>query len=113
LDEADRLCDRIAVFKTQLRVVDSPAGLRKQLYGRQVVFHLSEPAEPYTVPMQEIPYIKQVQAVENKLVLALDEPEKNNPELIRKLVQMGANIQFVGELRHSLEDIYLQLVNKP
>lgn len=112
LDEADRLCDRIAVFKTHLRVVDSPAGLRKELYGRQVVFHLAEPAEPYSTLVQKFPYIKRVQAVDNKLVLALDEPEKQNPELIRELVQAGANIQFVGELRHSLEDIYLQLVNK-
>jgi ABC-2 type transport system ATP-binding protein len=112
LDEADRLCDRIAVFKTQLRVVDSPAGLRKQLYGRQVVFHLAEPAEPYSAAVQKFPFVTHVQAIDNKLVLALDEPEKHNPALIRELVQSGANIQFVGELRHSLEDIYLQLVNK-
>jgi ABC-2 type transport system ATP-binding protein len=112
LDEADRLCDRIAVFKTHLRVVDSPAGLRKELYGRQVVFHLAEPAEPYISLAQKFPYIKRIQAVDNKLVLALDDPEKQNPELIRELVQTGVNIQFVGELRHSLEDIYLQLVNK-
>ena len=112
LDEADRLCDRIAVFKTHLRVVDSPAGLRKELYGRQVVFHLAEPAEPYSSLIQKFPYIKRIQALDNKLVLALDDPEKQNPELIRELIQIGANIQFVGELRHSLEDIYLQLVNK-
>lgn len=112
LDEADRLCDRIAVFKTQLRVVDSPAGLRKELYGRQVVFHLAESAEPYSTFAQKFPYVKHVQTVDNKLVLALDEPEQHNPELIRALVQTGANIQFVGELRHSLEDIYLQLVNR-
>lgn len=112
LDEADRLCDRIAVFKTHLRIVDSPAGLRKELYGRQVVFHFAEPAETYRTLDQKFPYIKRIQAVDNKLVLAMDDPEKHNPELIRELVQSGANIQFVGELRHSLEDIYLQLVNK-
>ncbi len=43
-------------------------------------------------------------------MVALDQPEQRNPELIRTLVAAGANIQFVGELRHSLEDIYLQLV---
>src|SRR5690606_23353003 len=42
LDEAERLCDRIAVFNQRLRVVDSPSGLRRRLYGRQVVFHLRE-----------------------------------------------------------------------
>jgi ABC-2 type transport system ATP-binding protein len=39
LDEADRLCDRIAIFKTRLIAVDSPENLRKHLYGRRVAFH--------------------------------------------------------------------------
>lgn len=112
LDEADRLCDRIAVFKSRLRVVDTPAGLRKQLYGRQVVFHLAEEADPYLTNVLELPFINHAEAIENKLLLALDNPEEKNPELIRTLVAANANIQFVGELRHSLEDIYLQLVNE-
>jgi ABC-2 type transport system ATP-binding protein len=110
LDEADRLCDRIAVFNTRLRVVDTPAGLRRQLYGRQVVFHLAQTAEPFVNAINGLPYLKQVQAVDNKLIVALDDPETYNPELIRSLVAAEANIQFVGELRHSLEDVYLQLV---
>lgn len=111
LDEADRLCDRIGVFNSRLRVVDTPAGLRRQLYGRQVVFHLAEPAAGYEHVVAERPFIKSVQAVENKLVIALDDPEMHNPALIQQLVAAGARIQFVGELRHSLEDVYLQLVN--
>jgi len=31
---------------------------------------------------------------------------------VRKLVEAGAEIQFVGELRHSLEDIYLQMIHQ-
>src|SRR4030065_2259821 len=42
LDEADRLCDRIGVFKSHLLVVDTPANLRSQLFERKVVFHLVE-----------------------------------------------------------------------
>ena len=112
LDEADRLCDRIAVFNTRLRIVDTPAGLRRQLYGRQVVFHLAQTAEPFVNAIDGLPYLKQVQATDNKLVVALDEPETYNPELIRALVAAEANIQFVGELRHSLEDVYLRLVGE-
>ncbi|MGD8751517.1 MAG: ABC transporter ATP-binding protein, partial [Anaerolineales bacterium] len=36
LDEADRLCDRIAVFKTHLVALDTPTALRRKLYGRAV-----------------------------------------------------------------------------
>ncbi|MGB5060010.1 MAG: ABC transporter ATP-binding protein [Candidatus Promineifilaceae bacterium] len=112
LDEADRLCDRIAVFKTRLRVVDTTKGLREQMYGRQVVFHLADTAVAYLPVIQTQPYLHRAEAIDNKLVIALDNPETYNPELIRLLVEAGANIQFVGELRHSLEDIYLQLVNQ-
>jgi len=112
LDEADRLCDRVAVFKTRLRVVDTTKGLREQMYGRQVVFHLAETAVSYLPIVQNQPYLRHAEAVDNKLVIALDDPETYNPDLIRQLVEAGANIQFVGELRHSLEDIYLQLVNQ-
>jgi ABC-2 type transport system ATP-binding protein len=111
LDEAERLCDRIAVFNQRLRVVDSPTGLRRRLYGRQVVFHLREVAEPYVTALSSLESVQTVNQVDTKLVVSVAEPEKENPELIRALVAAGADIQFVGELRHSLEDIYLQLVN--
>lgn len=112
LDEADRLCDRVAVFKTRLRVLDTPEGLRQQLYGRQVVFHLSHAAQSALPLLETLPYIKKIEAVENKLLVAVDEPEQHNPEMIRRLVGGGQSIQFVGELRYSLEEIYLQLISR-
>lgn len=112
LDEAERLCDRVAVFKTRLRVLDTPANLRRQLYGREVVFHLRGSAQPYLSTLQAHPDLKRVQAIDNKLLITLDDPEATNPDLIRQLVQAGADLQFVGELRHSLEDVYLKLIKE-
>src|SRR5512147_1183543 len=40
LDEADRLCDRIGVFKQHLIKVDSPSRMRTSLFGRTVEFKL-------------------------------------------------------------------------
>ena len=110
LDEADRLCDRIAIFKTRLITVDSPANIRRQLFGRRVVVHLAGSADGLAGAAQALPSVTEAQAVENKLVITLDDPEQHNPELIRALVGAGADIQFVGELRHSLEDVYLRLI---
>ena len=110
LDEADRLCDRIAVFKTRLLVLDTPANLRSQLFGRKVVFHLVKSDEGLVTTIQALPYVHEAKVIDNKLLVNLDDPEAHNPEIIRTLVGLGADIQFVGELRHSLEDVYLQLV---
>jgi len=110
LDEADRACDRIAVFKTRLVVVDTPARLRKQLFGRKVVFHLGNVDQNVVENVGGLPFVQEARAIDNRLVVTLDNPESRNPEIVRLLVGLGAEVQFVGELRHSLEEVYLQLV---
>ncbi|MGW8250718.1 MAG: ATP-binding cassette domain-containing protein [Anaerolineales bacterium] len=110
LDEADKLCDRVAVFKTHLLVVDRPENLRARMFGRKVVFHLTQADERLANSVRQMPSIEEVSVIDNKLVVTLDDPEQQNPEIIRRMVAEGADIQFVGELRHSLEDVYLKLV---
>jgi ABC-2 type transport system ATP-binding protein len=112
LDEADRLCDRIGVFKSRLLVVDSPANLRRQLFGRKVVFHLAAGDDDLSQKVQALPFVQEVKLVENKLVVTLDDPEEHNPDILNLLVGAGARVQFVGELRTSLEDVYLHLVKQ-
>jgi ABC-2 type transport system ATP-binding protein len=110
LDEADRLCDRIAVFKTRLLVVDTPEQLRRRFFGRKVVFHLRSLEPEWVGRVAALPFVQEAQAVDQHLLVTLDDPEAHNPEIVRLLVNAGADIQFVGELRHSLEDVYLRLV---
>ena len=112
LDEADRLCDRIAIFKTHLITVDTPEALRKQLFGRRVAFHLKNAQDPFADLVRAMPFVKDARMIDNALVVGLDHPEEENPLIIRALVEAGAEIQFVGELRHSLEDVYLQLIQE-
>lgn len=110
LDEADRLCDRVAVIKAHLLAVDTPQTLRRTLYGRSVVFHLGQPAGPFQPALAALPFVEAARAIDNKLVIDLENPERDNPALVRQLVGAGAEIQFVGELRRTLEDVYLQLI---
>jgi ABC-2 type transport system ATP-binding protein len=110
LDEADHLCDRVGVFKTRLLVTDTPANLRSSVFGRRVVFHLRVLDDNLAKIVRALPFVREAKAVDNKLVVNLENPETQNPEIVRALVGAGAEIQFVGELRHSLEEVYLQLV---
>lgn len=112
LDEADKLCDRIAVFKTTLRVVERPSALRQQLYGRQTVFHLVDRAQQAKLFVEQLPGVKSATVVDQRLLIATEDPDQENPKLIRALVNANFEIRFVGELRHSLEDVYLQLIGQ-
>ena len=111
LNEADRLCDRVAVFSSQLLALDTPTNLRRKLFGRRVVFHLVEGQPKFSEAVSALDFVHGAEMIDNKLVVALDEPEEKNPILVNKLVEAGAQIQFVGEMRRSLEDVYLHLVN--
>ncbi len=111
LDEADRLCDRIGIFKQRLIAVDTPQALRQQLYGRKVVFHLRELNPQWIQMIKVLPFVDQAEEVNGKLVISLENPERDNSEIIRMLVSAGADILFVGELRHSLEQIYLEMLH--
>jgi ABC-2 type transport system ATP-binding protein len=110
LDEADRLCDRIAVFKGTLLALDTPTALRRKLFGRTVVFHLVEMHQHYVQVAEQFEFVQSAEMIDNKLVIGLDEPETHNPEVVWALVSAGAKIQFVGEVRQRLEDVYLKLV---
>lgn len=110
LAEADRLCDRIGIFKSHLIEIDTPENLRERLYGRKVVFHLRAVDTTWLVAIQALPGVKEVTVSGEKLVISLDDPELRNPEIVRLLVDAGAQILFVGELRHSLEEVYLQTI---
>ena len=112
LDEADRLCQRIAIFKTHLITVDTPEALRTRLFGRKVVFHLKSIDPNWLGLIKELPFVQSASNIDNKLMIGLNDPENENPVIVRKLVEAGAEIQFVGELRHSLEDIYLQMIHQ-
>jgi ABC-2 type transport system ATP-binding protein len=134
LDEAERLCDRIAVFKQRLIAVDTADALRRQLFGRQTVVHLAASLSRspdgdlrhsrgageatlarFAATMRGLPFIKHVEVLPGnqgtgKLVISLDDPAAQNPTIVQALVAQGAQIQFVNELKHSLEDVYLSLM---
>ncbi len=112
LDEAERLCDRIAILKTKLVAVDSPKNLERSLYNRKTIVHLESVTSVVLAAVQKLGFVKNARASDNKLILDIDNPEKDNPELVKTIVQAGGNIQYVTELRSTLEDVYLKLIRE-
>ncbi|MGE5533007.1 MAG: ABC transporter ATP-binding protein [Bacillota bacterium] len=112
LDEAERLCDRIAILKGKLVAVDSPKNLERSLYNRKTIVHLETMTEDVVAAVKKIGGVKNVRVSEAKLILDIDSPEKDNPKVVRAIVEAGGNIQYVTELRSTLEDVYLKLIRE-
>jgi ABC-2 type transport system ATP-binding protein len=112
LDEAERVCDRIAVLKTKLIAVGSPEDLERSVSNRKTVVHLESNGDSVLAAVKKLSTVKSVSKSENKIILDMDNPEKDNPQLIRTIVAAGGNIQYVTESRSTLEDVYLKLVRE-
>jgi ABC-2 type transport system ATP-binding protein len=112
LDEADRLADRIAVFKQHVIRVDTPSRMRTSLFGRAVEFKLRQVDPSMADLIKRFDFVKNVEVRDGKIIAGMDDPETGNPAIVKALVEAGAEVQFVSEVRHSLEDVYLSLIHQ-
>jgi ABC-2 type transport system ATP-binding protein len=110
LPEADELCDLIAVFRTQLLRLDTPANLRAGMFGSGTQVRVAGDAARWIATARALPFVHDATALENTLSVSLDHPDDQNPELVRSLVKAGADIRTVEPTSHSLEEVYLDLV---
>jgi ABC-2 type transport system ATP-binding protein len=111
LDEADRLCDRIAVFKHRVIKVDSPSRMRTSVFGRTVEFRLRQADASMAALLRRFDFVSSAEVSDGRIVVGLDDPESDNPRLVKALVEAGAEVQFVSEVRHSLEEVYFSLID--
>lgn len=112
LDEADRLCDRVAIFKRRVIRLDTPGGLRKSLFGHAVEFRLRGSGEKFAAVARLFDFVKDVAASDGQLRVNLDDPDQATPVLVKALVDAGAELLGVQEAQHSLEDVYVSLMQE-
>ncbi len=112
LAEAERLCDRVAILNTTLRTIGRPGELRDQLFAKTLTVHTLEPLEDPARTFAGLP------AVEGwrehgpaTYALAVTDVTVAAPAVTRALVTAGADVLSVGESQHSLEDVYLELID--
>jgi len=109
LDEAEKICDRVAILKTSLITIGSPQELRNSLSGRKVKVQLQHVDNAIISSVKKMGYqIGEVTA--NSIIVNLKDPEEENPAILRTVQGAGGNVVFVTEVGSSLEDVYLKLV---
>jgi len=113
LEEAERLCDRVAILNTRLRTVGRPEELRGSLFRRSLVVEMAAPlSAPEDVFTNQVGVQGWTSDGTAAYVLSVDDPRLAAPGVTRALVAAGADVVSITETRHSLEDVYLQLIDE-
>jgi len=110
LVEAEQLSQRIAVVRTQLIALDTPENLRQRQFKRSIAVQLESVGDNLLEAVRDFSFVQDVQRQENRLVIALNDPDRDRPELVQHLVESGARILEIAEEKRSLEEVYLSLV---
>jgi ABC-2 type transport system ATP-binding protein len=111
LDEADRLCDRIAFIRGGLLRIDSPAALRGALGERGLAIRFRDAvAADAVAAVTAVAGVRAVQPEDGVMHVGADDPEAIAPAVIRALVAAGADIVELRPERPSLERIYFEVM---
>jgi ABC-2 type transport system ATP-binding protein len=111
LDEAEKLCDRVAFMNTQLRTVGRTDELRQQLFQRSLLVKTVTPLTDPTSLFAGVPSVQEWHVGDDSsYVLTVADPKVAAPAVTRALVGAGADVLSIAETQHSLEDVYLELI---
>jgi ABC-2 type transport system ATP-binding protein len=111
LDEADRLCDRIAFIRGGLLRIDSPAALRGALGGGGLTVRLRGAAtEEQLAAVRAVAGVAAAESIDGLVRIGTDDPDGVAPSVVRALVAVGADIVELRPERTSLERIYFDVM---
>ena len=111
LDEAQRICDRIAILNTKLMALGTPEELERSVGGRKTIVQVVEVSDAILAALRKLQSANF--AVDgNKLTFDVKDPEHENVAITDAIYQAGGHLQSVTIVGSTLEDAYLKLVRR-
>lgn len=112
LDEAQRICGHIGILKTKLLAVNTPEQLEKTVWGNiRTVIQVEQINDQILAAVRKL-NPKELNIEENKIILVLADPLKENPDVVQEIVSAGGRIQYVTQLNPGLEETYLKVIQE-
>jgi len=113
MEEAERLCDRVAILNTRLISVGSPDELRSRSFGNAIEVRVREPLADPAPLFTSVPGVQGwSEGVPGSYVVECADPDRALPGVARAVVGAGADLLHLGRVSPTLEQVYLQLVRE-
>ncbi len=119
MDEAERLCDRLAVVDHGQIIADgSPADLIERLGGHHVVeFAVSSNGSgsadlPAQALWRALPGVESVHETDGMIALSVRVPHLTIPALLEAVARQGSRLEHLSIRQASLEDVFVRLTGR-
>ena len=112
LEEADHLCDRLAIIDHGKIVAEgTPEQLKQQIAGDVVTLSLNAPADTFVQArelLQKQTGVREIQEDGQKLQVYVERGEEALATILRLLEGAGIGVQTIALARPSLDDVFLR-----
>ena len=113
LDEADSLCDRIAIVDHgTIKISGTPTELKVAHGGDVITLVLSDGAEDLTAFLSGIEGVSQVTKEGGEYRIKLPSSEKAIPTIVAGVLQRGVTIENISFSKPSLDQVFLDVVGR-
>jgi ABC-2 type transport system ATP-binding protein len=113
MDEADALCDRVAIIDYgEIKAIGSPDKLKKALGGDVLVLNfgstLADKVDSAIRALRELTFVSNIKAGEDGAYhLLVREGEKATPKIFDLLTNLGVKVESISLKRPTLDDVFL------
>jgi len=114
LEEADRLCDRLAIIDAGEIVADGTPERLKAEMGHDVVTLALDGADPAATEaaIDGLPGLERIVAEPDQLALYVEDGAGSIAEIVRRLDRAGIRVGAIATSRPSLDDVFLQATGR-
>jgi ABC-2 type transport system ATP-binding protein len=109
LDEADALCDRVAIIDYgKIVAVGTPEELKRAVAGDVVSFSIAGDQQRALDLVKDQPFVREAKVENGFVLLYVDRGEVAMPDILRLLESAGLQLITVELHRPSLDDVFLR-----
>jgi ABC-2 type transport system ATP-binding protein len=114
MDEADKLCDRIAIVDHgELKALDSPMALKASISTTNVVEASFTPTPPrWADTLRTLPHVNDVVGQEHVFRIASDDGPATTMALMQAAAQAGLTVQSLAVQRATLDDVFVHYAGR-
>ncbi len=113
MDEADRLCSRVAIIdRGEIVALDSPGNLKARLGGDVLLVDISDHNPEFEEKIREYGDVRGVNIQDGRLVLTVKRGESFVPRLFETAQALGVEISAVSMRKPNLEDVFIRLTGR-
>ena len=115
MDEADRLCDRIAIVDHgKLVALDTPLALKASIPGKNVIEAQFEPVPPkWEEELHALPDVQSVQSMSGGAFRILsDNGSKTTTDLVELTLKAGVQVKALSVQNTTLDDVFVHYTGR-